>query len=168
MVNLVDEGIDAAVRIGVLEDSTLVARNIGATRRVCVASPKYLSRRKKLREAAELSEHALIQFTGLSATPEWRFVRNGQEQRIAFAPRLVTNSVDAALGHALRGGGLCLALAYQCVDAVRAGELRVVLADHEPPAVPIHVVYPTSRLLSAKVRAFVELIQKADFRFVDL
>lgn len=82
-------------------------------------------------------------------------MRQRQEQRIALTPRLVTNSVDAALGHALQGGRLCLALAYQCLDAVRAGELRVVLADHEPRALPIHLVYPTNRLLSAKIRALV-------------
>lgn len=81
----------------------------------------------------------------------------------------VTNSADAAVGHAEGGGGLTMVLAYQVTDAVRAGRLRVVLQPFEPAPLPIHVVYPTSRLLSAKVRAFVDLVVAGcDWRFVAL
>jgi DNA-binding transcriptional LysR family regulator len=163
--SLVEEGIDAAVRIGLLDDSSLVARTVGATRRVIVAAPRYLARKRKLSAPADLAGHAIIQVTALSPLPEWRF----RERAFAFAPALVTNSVDAAIGHAERGGGLAMVLAYQVVDAVRAGRLRVVLAGEEPPPLPIHIVYPTTRLLSAKVRAFVDLAgASCDWRFVDL
>lgn len=169
MVNLVDEGVDVAVRIGVLDDAGYVARAVGATRRVMVASPAYLARRKPPRAPAALADHALIQFTALTPTPEWRFMQRGDEIRVAVTPTYVTNSADAAIGHALLGGGLTMVLSYQVRDAVRAGALKVVLAEVERPPLPIHVVYPTTRLLSAKVRAFIDLVTTTcDWRFVDL
>lgn len=81
----------------------------------------------------------------------------------------MTNGADAAIGHALHDGGLTMALGYQVIDLVRAKKLRVVLTEFEPAPLPIHVVYPSTRLLSAKVRALVERIQKTcDWRFVEL
>ncbi len=169
MVNLVEEGIDTAVRIGVLSDSSLFARKVGETRRIVVASPAYLARRKKLRGPGDVATHDVIQFTSLSPTPEWRFFREGQPSHVSFTPRFVTNSADAALGHAELGGGLTMVLAYQAVEAVRVGRLRVVLSEFEPPPLPIHLVYPTTRLLSAKVRAFVDLaVETCDWQFVEL
>ncbi len=168
MVNLVDEGIDAAVRIGVLEDSSLVARHVGATRRVIVASPKYLARKKAPRTSADLAGHDVIQCTAISAAPEWRLGPK-EHARVVISPRYVTNSVDAAVGQAELGGGLTMVLGYQVTDAVRDGRLAIVLAELEPPPLPIHVVYPTSRLLSAKVRAFVDLIVRTcDWEFVEM
>lgn len=169
VANLVEDGIDAAVRIGTLDDSSSVARAVGATRRVVVASPKYLARRRKLRDADDVAHHDVIWFTAINPTAEWRFWRDGRESRVAFTPRYVTNSADAAIGHAELGGGLTMVLAYQVAEAVRAGRLRIVLPELEPPPLPIHVVYPTTRLLSAKVRAFVDqVIATCDWRFVDL
>jgi DNA-binding transcriptional LysR family regulator len=78
--------------------------------------------------------------------------------RIACTPRLTTNSADAALQYAEQGGGLTRVLAYQAAEAIKAGRLRIVLAKFEPPPLPIHIVYPTSRLLSAKVRTFIDLV----------
>lgn len=165
-VNLVEEGVDLAVRIGHLTDSTLVARRVGHTRRVVVGSPTYLERRGTPRGPAALAGHDLIQFSALTPQPEWRFTRDGNETRVALSPRLVTNSADAAIGHAERGGGLTMVLAYQVAAAVSAGRLRVVLPGFEPPALPIHLVYPTGRLLSAKVKAFIELVvETCDWEF---
>ena len=165
-VNLVEEGVDLAVRIGHLADSSLVARRVGHTRRVVVGSPSYLERRGTPRRPGALSGHDLIQFSALTPQPEWRFTRDGVETRVALAPRLVTNSADAAIGHAERGGGLTMVLAYQVASAVSAGRLRVVLPGFEPPSLPIHLVYPTGRLLSAKVKAFVELVaETCDWEF---
>jgi DNA-binding transcriptional LysR family regulator len=169
MANLVDEGIDAAVRIGVLEDASYVARSVGITRRVVVAAPAYLKRRKAPRTPEHMGGHDLIHFTALGHAPEWRFTRDGEERRIGIKPRYITNSADAAIGHAERGGGLTMVLGYQVRDAVRAGRLQVVLAKYETAPLPIQIVYPTSRLLSAKVRAFVELCASTcDWQFVDL
>ena len=169
LVNLIDDGVDAAVRIGVLDDSSQVARVVGATRRVVVASPAYLARRKAPRTPEDLAVHDTIQFTALTSAPEWRFSRNGRDHRIAVRPRYVTNSADAALGHAELGGGLTMALSYQVAAAVRAKRLRILLADFEPTPLPIQIVYPTTRLLSAKVRSFVELITATcKWSFVEL
>jgi DNA-binding transcriptional LysR family regulator len=169
MTNLVEEGIDAAVRIGVLQDSSHVALRVGATRRVVVGSPEYLARRDTPRSPDDLAPHDVIQFTAINPTSEWRFSRDGQESRVSFAARYVTNSADAAIGHAQHGGGLTMVLAYQVVEAVRAGRLRVVLSEFEPPPLAISIVYPSTRLLSAKVRAFVDLVTSTcDWRFVDL
>lgn len=166
IVNLVDEGVDLALRIGRLEDSSLIVRRAGATRRVLVASPAYLARRGEPHSVAELANHAVIQFLPLAPTHEWTFAR---DSRVTIAPHYVTNSVDAALWHAEQGGGLTLALSYQVVDAVRDGRLRLVLVRHEPAILPIQWVYPTSRLLSAKVRAFVDLAAAScDWRFDDV
>ncbi len=167
--NLVEEGIDAAVRIGVLEDSSQVASRVGATRRVVVAAPKYLARHKKLRSPDDVAAHDIVQCTAMHPAPEWRFTRDDHEIRTPFVPHYVTNSADAAIGHAERGFGLTMVLAYQVVEAVRAGKLRVLLADFEPPPVPIQLVYPSTRLLSAKVRAFLDYIKSTcDWQFVDL
>ena len=169
MVNLVEEGVDVAVRIGVLQDSSLHARRVGETRRVVVGAPSYFARRKKPRAPDDLAAHTIIQFTSLTPLPEWRFARDGEEQRVSFTPRLVTNSADAAIGHAERGGGLTMVLAYQVVDALKAGRLEVVLARYEPPPRPIQLVYPGSRLLSANIRAFVEMaVATRDWSFVQL
>lgn len=157
LVNLVDEGVDVAVRIGVLADASLVVRKVGETRRVLVAAPDYLARRKRPRRWTDLAAHALIQCTPLAPVAEWRLGADG-EVRVPFAPCFVTNSVDAAIGHAEAGQGITMALAYQVESAVREGRLEVVLAGKEPAPLPIQLVYSTRRHVSANVRAFSELV----------
>lgn len=169
MVNLVEEGVDLAVRIGHLADSSLVARKVGDTRRVLVASPGYLERRGEPKDPLELSRHVAIQFSAITPSVDWRFIRAGQAMHVTVVPRYVTNSADAAIVHAERGGGLTRALSYQVAEAVKAGRLKIVLADFEPPRLPIHFVYPTSRLLSAKVRALIDLAAtRCDWRFSEI
>ncbi len=166
MVNLLDEGIDVAVRIGALDDSSLRARVVGKTRRVLVASSGYLAARPRIRKPADLTKHRLIQFTSLARTPEWRFGQGATEQRFAFRPAYVTNSADAAIGHAERGGGIAMVLSYQVAEALTAGRLSILLAQHEPPPLPIHLVYPASRLVSASLRAFIDLALQRNWQFL--
>ena len=166
MVNLVEDGVDLAVRIGHLADSSLVARHVGEMRRIVVASPGYLKAHGEPKTPEAIAAHQTIQFGGATASPDWRFVRDGNEVRVTPVPRLTTNSADAAIGYAVRGGGLTRVLAYQAADAIKAGRLKILLAKFEPPSLPIHLVYPTSRLLSAKVRAFVDLVVEiSDWHF---
>jgi DNA-binding transcriptional LysR family regulator len=166
MVNLVEEGVDAAVRIGHLPDSTLVARHVGEMRRIVVASKAYLKARGEPRTPRDLGSHDTVQFGAATAPAEWRFVEGGQEIRIATMPRFSTNSADAAIQYAEQGGGLTRVLAYQAAAAIKRGSLRIVLEKFEQPPLPIHIVYPTSRLLSAKVRAFIDLVtETADWHF---
>ena len=155
MVNLVEEGVDLAVRIGHLPDSSLVARHVGEMPRIVVASPGYLKTRGEPKTPEAIASHDTILF---GSTPEWRFVRDGREFRVTCTPRFSTNIADAAIQYAEADGGLTDVMAYQAADAIKAGRLKVVLAKFQRPALPIHIVYPTSRLLSAKVRAFVDLV----------
>jgi DNA-binding transcriptional LysR family regulator len=158
MINLVEDGVDLAVRIGDLPDSTLVARHVGEMRRIVVASHGYLAARGAPRRPREISAHDTIQFGAMAAAPDWRFVEDGREVRIPCTPRFATNSSDAAIHYAEQDGGLTRVLAYQAAEALKAGRLKIVLASFEQPAMPIHIVYPTSRLLSAKVRTFIDLV----------
>ena len=162
MINLVEDGVDLAVRIGHLPDSTLVARHVGEMRRIVVASKAYLKRRGEPDRPEAITSHDTIQFGAPMAAPEWRFVEQGRDIRVVCTPRFTTNSADAAIQYAAQGGGLTRVLAYQAAEAINAGQLSIVLAKFEPPALPIHVVYPTSRLLSAKVRAFIDLVAEID------
>ena len=158
MINLVEEGVDLAVRIGHLPDSTLVARHVGEMRRIVVASREYLKRRGEPKTPEAIAAHDTIHFGAMTAEPEWRFVADGREIRVSSTPRFSSNSADAAIQYAEAGGGLTRVLAYQAADSLKAGRLRIVLAPFTPPALPIHIVYPTSRLLSAKVRTFIDLV----------
>ena len=165
-VNLVEDGIDCAVRIGHLADSSLVARHVGEMRRIVVASPEYLGRRGEPDAPEAIASHQTIQFGAATAVPDWHFVRDGNEIRVALTPRLTTNSADAAIQYAEQGGGLTRVLAYQAAEAIKSGRLKIVLAKFEQPPLPIHIVYPTSRLLSAKVRTFIDLVTEiSDWHF---
>ncbi|MET3843079.1 LysR family transcriptional regulator [Bradyrhizobium sp. OAE829] len=166
MINLVEEGVDLAVRIGHLPDSTLVARHVGEMRRIVVASKEYLKRRGEPKTPEAIATHDTIHFGAMTAAPDWRFDADGREIRVSSTPRFTSNSADAAIQYAEAGGGLTRVLAYQAADSLKAGRLRIVLAEFEQPALPIHIVYPTSRLLSAKVRTFIDLVtETADWHF---
>jgi DNA-binding transcriptional LysR family regulator len=166
MINLVEEGVDVAVRIGHLADSSLVARHVGEMRRIIVASSGYLEQSGEPDTPEAIASHQTIQFGATAASPDWRFVEDGREIRVAATPRFTTNSADAAIQYAEQGGGLTRVLAYQAAAAIKADRLKVVLAKFEPPPLPIHLVYPTSRLLSAKVRTFIDLVtERSDWHF---
>jgi DNA-binding transcriptional LysR family regulator len=127
-------------------------------RQIVVASSGYLKKRGEPKTPKAIASHETIQFGAMAASPDWRFVEDGREIRVACTPRLTTNSADAAIQYAEQGGGLTRVLAYQAAEAIKAGRLQIVLAKFEEPPLPIHIVYPTSRLLSAKVRTFIDLV----------
>jgi DNA-binding transcriptional LysR family regulator len=158
VINLVEEGVDLAVRIGHLPDSSLVGRHVGEMRQIVVASSDYLKKRGEPKMPEAIASHETIQFGAMAASQDWRFVEDGRERRVACTPRFTTNSADAAIQYAEAGGGLTRVLAYQAAEAIKAGRLQIVLAKFEEPPLPIHIVYPTSRLLSAKVRTFIDLV----------
>jgi DNA-binding transcriptional LysR family regulator len=166
VINLVEDGVDLAVRIGHLADSSLVARQVGEMRRIVVASSDYLKQHGEPKTPEAIASHATIQF-GATATPlDWRFIVGGNEIRVMPTPRFITNSSDAAIQYAAQGGGLTRVMFYQAAEAIKAKRLRIVLVKFEPPPLPIHIVYPTSRLLSAKVRTFIDLVtERSDWHF---
>jgi DNA-binding transcriptional LysR family regulator len=156
VVDLIEEGLDAAVRIGELPDSTLVARALGETRRVVCAAPAYLRRAGIPKTPADLQAHRCIVFSGLAAANEWAF--GAKRQRVAVRPVLRTNQVDAALDACIRGLGCGQFLSYQVEAALREGRLKRLLKEYEPAPLPIHIVYPHARP-SSNVRAFIDLAQ---------
>ena len=156
VVDLVEEGIDIGVRIGALPDSSLVALPIGQTRRLTCASPAYLKHSGTPRKLDDIDAHRCVSSTGLAQGNEWVFAAKAKPVYVAVNNALISNHIDAALNACLRGVGLGQFLCYQVRDALAAGKLKRVLREHEPPPLPIHVIYPHARLLSANVRAFVD------------
>jgi DNA-binding transcriptional LysR family regulator len=155
VVNLVEEGVDAGVRIGRLPDSSLVAIPLGKVRRVICATPAYLRRRGVPRGPADLEAHHCVVFTGLTPHAEWTF--RARPPRVAVRSVLTCNQVDAAVDACLGGLGLGCFLSYMVAPQVRAGRLRYVLEDFEIEPSPVSFVYPQSRRLSPTVRAFANL-----------
>ena len=157
IVNLVEEGIDVAVRIGPLSSSTLQAIGVGQVRRMFVASPDYLARAGMPGSPDELGAHRTIVASGSSAPTDWRFMVNGQASAAGIRPRLTTTSNEAAIAAALSGFGIARVLSYQVADALREGRLRAVLVPFEQPPVPVHVVHREGRNAARKVRAFLDM-----------
>src|SRR5216684_2466841 len=117
-VSPVEDGVDLAVRIGHLPDSSLVARHVGEMRRIVVTSSDYLRQRGEPDTPEAIASHETIQFGAMTASPDWRFVEDGREIRVACTPRFTTNSADAAIQYAEQGGGLTRVLAYQAAEAI--------------------------------------------------
>jgi len=156
ITNLIEEGIDAAVRIGPLPDSTMVARRLGSVRRMLVASPDYLARHGTPTIPSDLTRHAMIAFTGLMPNREWRFLDGRSGKSVSFMPRFEINDAVSAIAAAEAGDGITVALSYMVAEKIRMGSLVAILGDVTPPAVPVHLVFPQTRLLAPKLRAFVD------------
>jgi DNA-binding transcriptional LysR family regulator len=158
-VNLVDEGIDVALRIGHLPDSSLVTTSLGGdVRRVVVGSPAYLAKHPPIKEPADLAKHHIIAFTnfGLDA---WNFIPakgSSIPRTVQFAPRCTVNTVRAARASAVFGCGLTRLYSYHVAEYVRDGRLTIVLADAEHPPLPVHLLTPPGRVALPKVRAFMD------------
>lgn len=157
VVNLVDEGLDVAVRIGELPDSSLKATRVGSVRRVVCAAPAYLAKRGVPHVPAHLGDHTTILSSGGSASPEWRFNARQEEAIAHLRPRVTTTTNDSAIAAAVAGFGIARVLSYQIAAELRSGTLKVLLETFEPPALPINVVHREGRHVSLKVRAFLDL-----------
>ncbi len=154
LVKLAEDGVDVAVRIADLSDSALHAIRIAQIHRVLVASPDYLLRRGAPDSIAQLHQHDLIAFDNFMPNGEWRF--GGGKPAIRIEPRLLTDSVSAAVDAALAGVGIARLMCYQVAEHVRAGHLSYVLSAHNPPAVPVNLVFQSKRRAAPNVRAFIE------------
>lgn len=156
VVDLVDEGIDAAVRIARLPDSSMIAIPVGRVRRVVCASPALLGAAGEPTRPEELADRPCVRFRGLAAGNAWSFRDAGRELSVPVAGSFSTNQASAALDACVAGLGFGLFLSYQVEEAVRAGRLRLVLRDFEPPPLPVSLVYAEARLLSPRLRAFLD------------
>jgi DNA-binding transcriptional LysR family regulator len=155
VVNLVDEGIDVGVRIGKLEDSTLVARPVGSMRRIVVATRSYLRKHGRPKVPADLSHHDCVRFWNGGA-PTWTFVEGGGEVAIPVRGRFAVNHSLAGVEAVARGVGIGLFPAYQVAALVRTGQLEILLSEFEVEARPIQLVVPHSRRLPRRTRLFLD------------
>jgi DNA-binding transcriptional LysR family regulator len=156
IVNLADDHVDVAVRVGQLPDSAMVATRLGAVGWVTCASPDYLEARGTPETLEALARHDCIMFEGLYSTRIWAFGRGRQAVSVPIRPRFAVNAADAAIAAALAGTGITRVLSYQVADAVAAGTLRLVLRDFEPEPLPVHLVHAAQPLLPLKLRAFLD------------
>lgn len=154
-VNLVDEGIDLAIRIGVIEDPSLVVRRLAPSRFVLCAAPAYLDRAGVPREPRDLASHQCLCVSLVSWGNAWRLIGAKGEERVAVSGVLRSNNAEMLRCAALDGLGIALLPSWSVGDELASGRLKRVLPDWEPPASSIYAVYPGNRLLTAKVRAFV-------------
>jgi DNA-binding transcriptional LysR family regulator len=159
LVNLVDEGVDLALRIGQLSDSSLVATRLGGDiRRVVVASPAYLAGHPAIEQPSDLAKHQIIAFSNFGLD-SWSFAP-AEGSAIArsahFKPRVVVNAVRAAVASAVAGNGLTRLYSYHVADQIRDDRLKIVLASAENPPLPVHLLAPPGRMSVPKVRAFVD------------
>lgn len=154
--NLVEEGLDVALRVGELRDSSLVAIPVGQARRMLCASPDYLRRNGTPRAPQDIAAHRCVRFTGVAPRDEWHFRVGRREVAIPVTSVISCNQIDGALQACIEGLGLGMFFSYQIVSHRKAGDLKCVLEDFETEPRPIQVIYPHSRLLSAKVRTFVD------------
>jgi DNA-binding transcriptional LysR family regulator len=157
-MNLIDEGIDVALRIAHLPDSNFVAIRLGEVRRVVTASPAYLSRHPVINEPADLAKHQIVSMTHFGQD-SWSFppLKNSSVPRtVQFTPRLIVNTVRAAVASAAEGNGVTRLFSYHIAEQIRDGRLRILLDKDEYPPLPVHLLAPQGRFSVPKVRAFVD------------
>jgi len=157
IVSLTDEGIDLALRIAHLPDSSLQAILVGHVHQVCCASPAYLAAHGRPRDPRDLAGHAIIATTGTRPVIDrWSFEQRGQTVTVQVEPRLLVNSVQAALDAVAAGGGIVRLLSYQSAQQEAEGRLVQLFEDRPQPPIPIHIVHPAGRYLAPKVRLFID------------
>jgi DNA-binding transcriptional LysR family regulator len=156
-INLVDDHIDMAVRIGELPDSSMVATRVGSIRRIVCASPEYLAAHGTPKAPEDLANHRCVTFSSLVAGTSWTFNPRGKQARtVEPLCRLHINTAESAIDAAIAGVGLTSVLSYQAERAVDEKKLRIVLKDFEPPPIPVHLVHAHRGLLPLKMRRFLE------------
>ena len=159
-VDVVEEGIDVAIRIGRLSDSNLVARRLGKTRRVAVATPAYLKKRGTPRKPEDLINHECILYAYLSTGNEWMFqAPDGREIRVKVTGKFRANNGEAIRQAVLQDFGVAVTPEWMAQKDLESGQMKLILTDYAPTLLDIHAVYPSGRHLSAKTRAYVDFLQ---------
>jgi DNA-binding transcriptional LysR family regulator len=157
-VNLLEEGIDVAVRIGELPDSSMRALRVGSVRQVACASPGYLSQHGRPSGPEALASHSVIISSAVSDVPSWRFNTAQGLRTQRLKPRLVVNTNDAAVEAAVQGFGVTRLLSYQVAPQLADGSLEVILEAFEPEPRPVHIVHREGRFASTTARSFIDFI----------
>lgn len=158
VVNMMEEGVDVAIRIGDLPDSSYRALRVGSVRRVVCASPDYLAARGIPQIPEDLLSHDIILARGLNPSNEMRFMRDGQSLTVKLQPKLSVSDNASAAGAAEAGLGITCLLNYQIAEPLRDGKLKIVLGEFESPSAPVHILHREGSHSSAKTRSFVDLM----------
>ncbi len=158
VVNLMEEGIDAGIRIGELPDSSMKAIGVGHVRRIVCAAPAYLAARGTPATPQELTSHTIVAAGSQGAAVDWKFIINGQPESVRLKPRLAVSSNDGAIEAVRSGFGIARLMSYQVAAMIASGELVAVLPTYETARLPIHVVHREDRYGSARLRSFVDLM----------
>ncbi|MEB2514132.1 LysR family transcriptional regulator [Pseudomonas sp. YuFO20] len=158
LVDLVDEGFDAAIRIARMENSSLVGRRLAGTRMCLCASPDYLASHTPLRTLADLAEHGVIAYTNFATGNEWLF--DGPDGRVSVRTRssVRCNNGDTCRSIAIAGGGIALQPSFMVGEDLRSGTLVEILPEYRSIELGIYVVYPTRKHLASKVRALISFL----------
>jgi DNA-binding transcriptional LysR family regulator len=157
IVDLIGEGLDVAVRIGALPDSSLSATRVGAVRRVTVAAPGYLARHGTPKAPGDLARHRIIVPRDTAGARTFEFASGRSRQTVRLEPALSVNTMQAAIDAAAAGWGVTRVLSYQVGGELASGALVEVLADSDDRQMPIHLVHSEGRRAAAKIRAFIDL-----------
>jgi DNA-binding transcriptional LysR family regulator len=155
-LNLLEDHVDLAVRVGTLPDSNLIATRIGTTRRVVCGSPAYFAERGMPRHPRELRDHACVSFEGLDSPSQWIFSTGRTTLPVAIQSRLAVSTAEAAIDAAVAGVGLTRVIAYQVAALCRDGLLSCVLEEFEPEVRPVSILYAAQGRLPLKARAFLD------------
>lgn len=161
VVDLVQEGFDVAVRAGPLADSSLIARPLGTLKSFVVASPSFVRRHGAPKTPEELAELDCVVFGAGAERSSWRLERQGKTRTVDVKPRLIVNDFDLLSEAARAGLGVAKLPLFRCADDLRAKALRRVLPEWLCPEIPLHAVYPSTRHLSPKVKAFIDHLRSA-------
>jgi DNA-binding transcriptional LysR family regulator len=159
-VDLIEEGFDVGIRAGTLADSTLIARSLGSVTWFLVATPGYLKKHGRPRSPNDLKEHDCMLFGAEPSGAALRLDGVDKSAQVALSARLLVGDMDILHAAATAGVGIALLPAFQCLEDLRARRLERVLPDWKAPSAPVHVVYPSTRHLSPKVKSFVDHIQE--------
>jgi DNA-binding transcriptional LysR family regulator len=155
-VNLIEEQVDVALRLGTLADSGLIAVLIGETARAICASPTYLQSRGTPASPDDLSTHDMISFPPLQSPSLWRFRRGQTHYAVPVRSRLIVSNIESACDAARAGIGITEAFSYHVAGSIKSGELISLLREFQPPPFPVSFVYSPNRFLPAKLRAFLD------------
>lgn len=160
---LISERVDVAIRLGPLEDSSMVAVRLGEMKRVLCASPDYLERRGEPRAVEDLLGHDKIEMPGLNGRPRsWSFSRDGKTTDIAVESRVTVNDALTINRLVLNGVGIGIISCYLCAAEIKSGRLVHLIPEWTAPAVSVHMVFPSKREMAPAVRAFVDFMRKAN------
>jgi DNA-binding transcriptional LysR family regulator len=157
-VNLLDEGVDVAIRIGALSDSNMVAKKVGSVRRVICATPKFLNKIGAITHPKDLSSLPCIRFTGISHGSNWHLHQGEKIISVPVKGPLLCNNITSALNIVKENLGLGTFFSYQIKQELARGELRLVLEEYEPPPLDVSVVYSHAKLMSTRTRYFVDWV----------